>query len=440
MTDGFVEFEIGTADLRRGLDAVKPHVQPDPQAPDTHRVRVEVNDNGEILLLATDGWSAAVYAGSGSNVACVGMDYFDLHPADVIKILAVFKAGKDDDPDHPDSVLRFKVTEKLCTIRDVSGLFEGHELELPATPPGQWPNVAQSAARALVEFDVSTLDRAQFPMQLTAKMFDRFAKSAKAINAPIVLVRGKGPLIVLCSDTFIGVCNPTNISNEKQDEYTRRRFAWGDSLAALGDVVTARKAGEDEIDERLEAAIRYTGVRQAVVVRGLRDELGIGKAEADQLLTDMFDRGLIGPAARGKSRAALFSPDEVEAVLEAVRMGEPWQPEPDEVGTDPFTPPAEASAMETGDLMSDSEPDPEAYGDDPGASETVEYETTDLLGNVIDSGSYVAPTSPEEMMAPASPFSDPVVPPDPFKDSDGNTWPTRDPFAPRGANEPVDGA
>jgi len=34
MTDGFVEFEVGTVDLRRGLQAVAPHVQPDPQLPD----------------------------------------------------------------------------------------------------------------------------------------------------------------------------------------------------------------------------------------------------------------------------------------------------------------------------------------------------------------------------------------------------------------------
>jgi hypothetical protein len=424
MTDGFVEFEVGTLDLRRGLQAVAPHVQPDPQAPDTHRVRVEVNDNGEILLLATDGFTAAVYAASGSNVACVGMDYFDLHPADVVKILAVFKAGKDDDPDSPDSVLRFKVTEKLCTIRDVSGLFEGHELELPATPPGQWPNVAEAFGQALVDLDPAGVGGPQarvWPMQLSGKMLERFGKSARAINAPIVLYRGRGPLIVQCSDTFAGVVNPSTISDEQRDKYQSQRLSWSDSMSHLGAVVTGRRAAADEVDERLAAAIRFTGVRQAVTVKGIRDELGIGKAEADQLLTDLFDLGLIGPAARGKARAALFSPDEVDAVLEAVRLGEPWAPAPDEVGTDPFTPPVEPNEAETDDPAPTHEPVPDDDYFDPGATETVGYPGADDPGDL--------PTE-----APTSPFSEPVVPPDPFKDSDGNVWPTlRDPFGAGGA-------
>src|SRR6478609_5564079 len=109
-----------------------------------------------------------------------------------------------------------------------------------------------------------------------------------------------------------------------RDRRAHRPMAWSGRMSRLGAVQTARKADVDEIDERLEAAIRFTGVRQAVTVKGIRDELGIGKAEADQVLADMFGRGLIGPAARGKARAALFIPDEIDAALEAVRMDQKW--------------------------------------------------------------------------------------------------------------------
>lgn len=441
MSGSFVEFEVGTADLRRGLEAVKPHVQPDAGAPDTHRVRVEINQSGEIILLATDGWTAAGYACSGDNVTVLGMDYIDLHPADVIKILAVFKAGKDDDPDHPDSLLRVHATEKLLTIRDVSGLFEGHELELPATPPGQWPNIAMLAGEHLAAVGtVAALEKGPRRIQLTGKYLERFGKSAKAIGSPLIIDTDRAPLLIQCSDVFVGVVMPTHISEDQSLTYDRRRASWAKSLAQLGAAARARRAAEDEIDGRLSSAIRFVGVRQAATVKALRDELGIGQAEADQLLRDMEKRGLIGPAKRGKARPVLFGPDEVDEVLSTIAAGDNYAPDygvhepaPDPVEPDPVEPDPVVSApvnplADEPDAPMPSGPD---WGDvDPGASEAVptEWEATELEISGMTQEELHGPL--DAMNAPADPFSDRPTPPDPFTDSDGNNWPTRDPFGP----------
>lgn len=437
----FLEFEVGTADLRRGLQAVLPHVNGDKDAPDTHRVRVEVgtdsgDESAELVLMATDGWTAAVYAAHGGSVVAQGIDYFDLHPADVTKILAVFRAGVDDDPEFPDSVLRFHVTEKLVKVRDISGLFEGHELELPATPEGQWPRIALLMADHLE----APTEATRWRIQLTGKFLARFATSAKFIGSPLVFDISRAPLLVQCSDVFAGVVMPQRITEDQAVQFDDRRASWGRSLRRVGVEQAARRA-EDAVDERLAAAVRFVGARQVVTLKGLRGELGIGQAETQSVLTDMEARGLIGPKIGRKAQPALFSPDEVDAVLQKIgdaddhdrfvlssaaadpgfaadireAAGETLSEPVDDVASDP----GESSGLdEFAPVPTSWGPDAAAQEDQPPAGEWVTIETS----------TFDDPEPVIETVFVPDPFSDRPVAPDPFRDSDGNTWPTRDPF------------
>lgn len=429
MSGSFVEFQVGTADLRRGLQAVAPHVQSDAKAQDTHRIRVEVGTDGEIVLLATDGFTAAAYSAAGTDVSCIGMDYFDLSPEDVIKILAVFKAGKDDDPDYPDSALRFHVTEKQLSVRDVSGLFEGHELDLPALPAGQWPNVARLFGENLQPSTADRSERAR--LELPGKYLERFGKSSRVIGSPLVIDTDKAVLIIGCGEVFAGVVNPGRISEDQQIIYTARRSSWARTLVQLGSAATAR-VQTDEADERLIAAVQFVGPRQVTTVRAIRDEFGLGQAEASALLDQMEREGLVGAAKRGKARPVLFAPDEVDQVVAKLR-GESWLPvgatAPDGFAvTEAETVPAESVPDDVGDqgaiTPTSWEADAETHSgrpDDPlppAEFYDADAQINEALVPIVDT-------------APADPFSDRQGPPDPFMDSDGNAWPTiaADPFS-----------
>lgn len=97
------------------------------------------------------------------------------------------------------------------------------------------------------------------------------------------------------------------------------------------------------------------------------------------------------------------SPDEVERVLGKLAGDEDV---PDDA---PMAEVVEGSTEEFGVLP----PAPDQDG------EPIEVESAYGPMTESESRAYVPPSDP-----PASPFSDPPVPPSPFVDSDGNTWPT----------------
>ena len=324
MTEHTAEWQIGTVDLRRGLAAVMPHVNADPDQAVTHRVRVEVGP--ELLLMGTDGFTAGIYACDASHVRTFGIDYVDLSPADVAKILAVFKAGKDEDADYPESVLEFTVTEKLVKIRDVSGMFAGHELELPATPPADFPNVAALLAGRLMEVRTTAEPRI---VQVGAKSMARFTASGKAMGSPLAIDTEATPFVVTCGEVFVGLIMPIWMAEPEREKIRDRQASWQLTADRLASAVSKRQAGVDALPELLIAAIRAVGVRQSATVTGLAEALSVDKATATDLLEQMYRAQLIGPPKRGRSREVLFSPDEVDRALGALAK-------PDD---DPFTVP-----------------------------------------------------------------------------------------------------
>jgi hypothetical protein len=345
VTDHTAEWQIGTVDLRRGLAAVMPHINPDPDQATTHRIRVEIG--AELLLMATDGFTAGVYAADAQRVRTFGIDFVDLSPADVAKILAVFKAGKDEDAEHPESVLEFTVTEKLVKIRDVSGMFAGHELELPATPPADFPNVAAMLAGRLAELPGEKEPRI---VQVGHKMLARFTASGKAIGGPLAIDTEATPFVVTCADVFVGLIMPIWMAEPDREKIRKRQKVWGRTADRLASAVSKRQAGVDALPELLIAAIRAVGVRQSATVTGLAEALAVDKATAADLLDQMYRAQLIGPPKRGKSREVLFSPDEVDRALGALARP----------GEDPFTVPDEAPEPDDGppDEWRDSDGNP----------------------------------------------------------------------------------
>lgn len=393
MTEHSAEWQIGTVDLRRGLAAVMPHVNPDHEQPSTHRVRIEIGS--ELLMIATDGLTAGIYASDATHIRTFGMDWVDLSPADVGKILAVFKAGKDEDADYPESVLEFSVTEKVVTIRDVSGMFAGHELELPATPPGEFPNVAGILAGRLSPAGRSWVRPSGHNarvVQVGHKMMTRFTASGKAIGSPLTIDTDATPFVVTAGEVFVGLIMPLRMGENDLDRLVDLQDRWRTSAEQLAAAVAARTADLAAVSELMAAAVRAVGVRQSATVVGLAEALSVDRATATDLLTQMYAAGLVGPPKRGKGREVMFSPDEVERAL-ATLAGD------DQVNDDE---PAESvrAAFDAGEKGVTAPPPPRFDPDMPDADPADRHEPPD------------------------SPFSDPPVPPSPFVDSDGNAWPT----------------
>lgn len=382
MSGPSADFRVGTADLRRGLQAVLPHVNPDPDQASTHRIRVELGQ--EVILLATDGYTAAMYATDATDVRTFNLDYLDLTPADVTKILAVFKAGKDDDPDYPDSVLEITASEKALRVVDVSGMFAGHELDLPANPGGEFPNVARTIRERL---DAGPASNEDDLVMVNHKMLGRFTASGNALGRkPLALDTSRSPYLVTCTETFIGAIIPSRITDDVRGQVADQLARWKDTARRVAAAHSSRKVDAETLDKNLIAAIRAVGVRQAATVLGVAEALEIGKAEATELLRTMEGHGLLG--RKGKRREVLFAPDEVESVL--------W------------------TVAHPGETLS---------GDLAGA-------IVDLVASIPDAPERQAGVEPAtDPFAPEN-FG-PSIPLDPFKDSDGNEWPTADPFAKR---------
>lgn len=401
MSGPSAEFRVGTADLRRGLQAVLPHVNPDPEQTATNKIRVELGQ--EVILLATDGFTAAMYATDATDVRTFNHDYIDLMPADVAKILAVFKAGKDDDPDYPDSVLEITATEKALRIVDVSGMFAGHELDLPAATGGDFPNVARTIRNRLDAGAPGSFD--DDVVMVNHKMLGRFTASGNALGRkPLALDTSRSPYLVTCGEVFVGAIIPSRITEEVRGQVADQLGRWHDTARRVAAAHSSRKAEEATLDANLIRAVRAVGVRQAATVLGVAEALEIGKAEATDLLLSMEGHGLL--ERKGKRRVVLFAPDEVDAVLHSIAH------------------PGEAVS---GDLSGGTLPavssDPDApertAGDEPAADPFAPENFGPSLELPIDLPSDAPPDSP---------FSDPPVPPSPFTDSAGNEWPTTNPF------------
>lgn len=403
MTTPSAEFQIGTADLRRGLLAVLPHVSSDPDRSDTHRIRFELGD--ETILLATDGYTAALYATQANHVRTFNLDYVDITPADVAKILAVFKAGKDEDADYPDSVLQFEATEKTLRIRDISGMFAGHELDLPAAAGGEFPNVARVFRDRLTAATGSSYD--DDTVQVNSKMLARFSTSGKYIGGPITIDTVATPYLLASGEVFLGLMMPSRITDEIRATLRDTIRRWENTARRVSGAHAGRVADESALSERLVAAVRHVGVRQAATILGVAEGLSIGRAEAADLLLSMEGHGLI--ERKGKKRTVLFAPDEVDRVL--WKLAHPGRTEVDEM--------TEAEADELGAPV----------GEMPTPADSDYVVTVQMVDAPPDDE---WPLPGDQGAAPASPFSDPPAPPSPFTDSDGNQWPTapRSPFDP----------
>lgn len=225
-----VDFDVtvSTPSFRAAVQAVTPHAGQDPDWTRLYRVRAYVL-SGELVLVATDGSSAALATVEVEDQGDA-LGVFDLLPADAREIARIFKPSKDE---AAWARLQFEVTEKALTVADVSGMFGGKSLTLPATPiDDQFPNslaVLQRVRAGAVSF--SSSDATGMSPHYLAK----FVQAGLAYGELLVVRQtGKlGALIVSCGPWFVGMVSTARFDEGAADvalrEWSRRETTFTES-------------------------------------------------------------------------------------------------------------------------------------------------------------------------------------------------------------------
>lgn len=310
---------VGVTALRCALQAILPHVEKNDELDELHRLRFEVDGTGALLVMATDRFTAAVYSLDTLEVTPDGVSFFDITPADARKVLAVFRAEKEDDPAYPDHVIEITAGEKNLRLRDVSGLFPdgATELELPATTPSlMWPNLPKLLGGLLGSPPTARLH------QVAAAYLRRFAESGKSVTGAMVLRPAGRSMLITSGEEFLGALMPQTIADEQAQEIESNELSWRTLLTDLGVEVANRNPLPEQLDNRLTKAVRHVVERQAVTVKGLRDTFGLGGKEADALMAELERHGIIGPKDGRKAREILIAPEEVDQAIGVIAASE----------------------------------------------------------------------------------------------------------------------
>jgi hypothetical protein len=222
-----MKFVVSTNDLRQALTAVLPHIDPDKDAQQLHRLRVEVGREN-VTVSATNRFTAAHALVSVWENEDGEVGPFDLSPTNAKEILALFK-GKPGTDDEPGETLRVEVDDKHLTVTDISGLFAGKALTVPRQPDEEnFPNIPQLLAAKLNQGPAST-ER----LVTSGQLLGLFTKAAAAYGHPLVIDPAgdrRSPLIS-CGESFIGMLAQAPAGDELTAQINGWHTAWLDRLA-----------------------------------------------------------------------------------------------------------------------------------------------------------------------------------------------------------------
>lgn len=222
-------FTVALPDVRAGLTSVVPHVEPDPELPALHRVRLEVG-SVNVTVTASNGFTAALAIVSVEDNHDGELARFDLSPTDVKKILGLFKQHKDG----AGQMLRFDVTDLHVKVTDISGLFDGESLTLLRIADGDsFPDIAAVIARSISQVGAPT-DR----LVTNGSLVKLFTVAASAYGRPLVIepTGTRSGLLISCGESFLGLLMPIRLDEDKEAQMRSWRRNWLERLPAADTV------------------------------------------------------------------------------------------------------------------------------------------------------------------------------------------------------------
>lgn len=233
--------EVGTADLRAALAAVRVHACTEKDLPDIHRIRLAIGAEN-VTVTATDRFTAGLAIVSVWNSAGELPRTVDLLPGDAGKILSIFPAGKDTG-DEPEYRLRLDIGDEHVIVTDCSGLIDGRALQVPRLPTSDGGLSAIPAHIAGHHDSASTM---LADMSVGGEMLARFKAAATAYKQPLEVeahTAGRA-LLIRCGESFLGLLMPYSDSDQARAQTREWAAAWNRRLPEI--IAAAKAEGGDQ--------------------------------------------------------------------------------------------------------------------------------------------------------------------------------------------------
>lgn len=228
------EVTVSTADLRRALRAVVPHVERDKEAPPTlQRLRLIIGrDNA--LAVATNRYTAAIAVISlWDNAYEDDGVALDLPAEQVAEVLAMFHSAGEKEGDAGDDQLRIRLTDRYVTMTDTAGLFPGKEVTWPRlATEEQYPDLPTLIGGMLSKAGTALTSA----LHASGKLLALFKVASTVYDSPVVIETTKaegGALVLSIGESFVGLLMPLRVDADGLAQQSAWRDAWHRRLGVV---------------------------------------------------------------------------------------------------------------------------------------------------------------------------------------------------------------
>jgi hypothetical protein len=328
--------DLTTRELHELVAPVLPHASTDKELPELGVIRLEALGS-VVYAVATDRYTmAATRHRIFDDVDDVTIS---IDRSDAAAMLKLFKYTKDEDPQ-----LRLIIDKVPIPVHDRGGSVNGLGLTVQSEDGNKLilHGHADEVLAAWRKRLGGIIHREQTPASpalfLTPSYLPRWTKAARKGERLSVFI-GPGPtdpIVIRVEDHFIGVWMPAGHLDAGEDLLSDSPWCrelppavedtpWEEDVLqtpAAADPVDDPREGADWfralVIEAAELVISTQLGSRSMVVRKLR----VGMDIAERLLSTLEGAGVVGPAEGSKARDVLFTPDQVDDVVAALKNGE----------------------------------------------------------------------------------------------------------------------
>lgn len=242
-TTAEAKIEVGTADLRKALQAVLPHAEKNSSGDNgvEHRVRLSFGAS-EMLVMATNGLTtgvATVKIDADSRAERFAADdgafVVDITPRQATMILRQFKVTRGPEAaGEMDEAIELHASDGHLKLSDVGGLFVGEAVEFPTLGiDSAYPDLQAMVGRALAGVGATQVGK---PLVVDGRLLKLFAAASNVYDRPLDARASGDPdspsWVIGCGPVFVGVVSSRHAEGDIKRTREAAHRAWLERLPA----------------------------------------------------------------------------------------------------------------------------------------------------------------------------------------------------------------